>query len=166
MIERAIKLKDRVDLFCHKEADQMHGSTSIKRAITAEEKEKLLKNDKLEQEDWESLNEVMAILKKFYDLTIRAEGTHINGTRGILSNYMITLNDLVAHVREARDDIDQRIQDEERRLEDDEQASPSLRYLKVCTVNCWTKLDEYFAKVNDTPATYAACVTDDEVEVL
>jgi len=73
---------------------------------------------------------------------------------------MTTLNNLVAHVREARGDIDQRIEDEERRLEDDEQASPSLRYLKVCTVNCWTKLDEYFAKVNDTPATYAACVTD------
>jgi len=62
----------------------------------------------------------MAILKKFYDLTIRAEGTYINGTRGILLNYITTLNDLVAHVREARDDIDQRIKDEERRIKDDE----------------------------------------------
>jgi len=47
----------------------------------------------------------MAILKKFYDLTIQAEGTYINSTRGILLNYITTLNDLVAHVREARNDI-------------------------------------------------------------
>ena len=68
----------------------------------------------------------MAILKLFYDLTIRAEGTHINGTRGILSNYMTTLNDLVAHVREARDDIDIRIAHEELHLEDNEEVSTSL----------------------------------------
>jgi len=47
MIKRVIKLKDRIDLFCHKEADHIHGSTSTKRAITTKEKEKLLKNDKL-----------------------------------------------------------------------------------------------------------------------
>jgi hypothetical protein len=92
-------------------------------------------------------------------LTIRAEGTSITGTRGILSNYMTILNDLIGHVRTARDDIDVRIAHEEAHLEEGEEVDPSLRYLKVCTVNCWTKLDEYFAKINETPATYASCVT-------
>ena len=50
MIKRAIKLKDRIDLFCLNQADQMHGS-STKRATTAEEKERLLKHDALEKED-------------------------------------------------------------------------------------------------------------------
>jgi hypothetical protein len=68
----------------------------------------------------------MAILKLFYDLTIRAEGTYINGTRGILSNYMTTLNDLVAYVREARDDINVRIAYKELHLEDSKEVTPSL----------------------------------------
>ena len=62
----------------------MHGSSATKRAVTSEEKERLLKNDKLDQADWQALADVMAILKKVYDLTIRAEGTHIRGTRGHL----------------------------------------------------------------------------------
>ena len=75
----------------------MH-SNSIKRAITAEEKERLLKHDKLKKEDQDTLNNVMAILKPFYKLTKRAEGTTITGNRGILSNYMTTLNSLLAYV--------------------------------------------------------------------
>jgi len=78
----------------------------------------------------------MAILKKFYDLTIRAEGTSITSTRGILSNYITTLNDLISHVRRARDDIDVRIAYKEANLEKGEEVDPSLRYLKVYTVNC------------------------------
>jgi hypothetical protein len=151
MIERAIKLKDRIDLFCLYEADNMHGS-SMKKAYTPEEKERLLKHDKLEKEDWDALNDVMAILKKFYDLTKRGEGTSLTGDRGILSNYMTTLNDLLSHIRKARDDIEQR-------LKDPDQATESLKYLKVCIVNCWTKLDSYFLIIDETPAHYASVVT-------
>jgi len=48
---------------------------------------------------------VIAILEPFYKLTKRAEGTTITGDRGILSNYITTLNSLLAHIREARDNI-------------------------------------------------------------
>jgi hypothetical protein len=51
MIERAIKLKDRIDLFCVNEANHMHGTSAAKRAVTLEEKERLLKNDQLNQAD-------------------------------------------------------------------------------------------------------------------
>src|SRR6266536_5570953 len=94
----------------------------------------------------------MAILEPFYKLTIRAEGTTISSDRGILSNYMTTLNTLLAHVREARDDIDLR-------LNNDDLVTEQLKYLKVYTVNCWTKLDSYFKLVNKTPAHYASIVT-------
>lgn len=50
MIERAIKLKDRITLFCNDQEMNMHGS-STKRATTPEEKEKQLFHDKLSQED-------------------------------------------------------------------------------------------------------------------
>ncbi len=75
----------------------MHRS-STKRATTAEERERLLKHDKLEKEDWDALNDVMAILEPFYKLTKRAEGTTLTRDQGILSNYMTTLNDLLAHI--------------------------------------------------------------------
>lgn len=40
-----------------------------------------------------------------------------------------------------------------------ELVTPSLEYLKSCTVNSWTKLDEYFNKADQTGAVYAAVVT-------
>ena len=91
MIERAIKLRDRIDRFCIDHADSMHGS-STKKAQTDEEKEHLLKNDTL---DWIALAKVMNIFKKFYDFTKRAEGTELSSDRGILSDYMTTLNTLL-----------------------------------------------------------------------
>jgi len=78
----------------------------------------------------------MAILKKFYDLTIRVEGTSITSTRGILSNYIITLNDLISHVRIAKDDINVQIAYKEANLEEGKEVDPSLQYLKVYIVNC------------------------------
>ena len=46
------------------------------------------------------------------DVTFQ-QGTTIAGDRGILSNYMTTLNSLLAHVQEARDDIDLRLSNDE-----------------------------------------------------
>lgn len=150
MIERAIKLRDRIDRFCIDHADSMHGST--KKAQTNLEKEQLLKNDTLSGDDWKALAEVMDILKKFYDLTKRAEGTKLSSDRGVLSDYMATLNELLNHVRELRDDYNIK-------AEDASLSTPSVQHLRNCVVNCWTKLDQYFAKVNETPAHYASVVT-------
>jgi hypothetical protein len=38
-------------------------------------------------------------------------------------------------------------------------SSDSVRHLRTYIVNCWTKLDEYFAIVDETPAHYASVVT-------
>ena len=94
----------------------------------------------------------MTILKKFMKLTKRAEGTDSQGDRGILSDYMTTLNGLIDHVRKHRDDINIRTADEAT-------ASSSDIHLRECIINYWTKLDEYFTKVNNTPAHYASVVT-------
>lgn len=64
---------------------------------------------------------------------------------------MITLNILLDHVRTKRDIFTRRT------AVDD--PLPSDVYIKSCVINCWTKLDSYFALVDDTPATYAAVVT-------
>jgi hypothetical protein len=54
--------------------------------------------------------------------------------------------------RDVRDDF-------EFRLSSPELHSKALEYLQQCTVNSWTKLDEYFVLVDDTPAHYASVVT-------
>jgi hypothetical protein len=110
MIERAIKLRDRIDRFCIDNSNQMHGSRQDK-PRTQEDETHLLRNDVLDADDWRVLAETMAILEKFMLLTKRAEGTDSEGDRGILSDYMTTLNSLIGHVRGHRDDIDMRTAD-------------------------------------------------------
>ena len=71
----------------------------------------------------------MSILKKFYNLTKHNKGTSSRGNRGVASDFMTTLCDLLNHIRHTRDDI-------EVRLADKDLATEGLQYLKTCTVNC------------------------------
>jgi hypothetical protein len=156
MIERAIKLRDRIDRFCIDHAESMHGSSN-KKAQSMDEQESLLKHDSLTADDWAVLTEIVAFLEKFYALTKRAEGSKLSSDRGVLSDYMTTINVLLKHAREYRDEINFR-------AENHDLTSPGIRQLRACIVNCWTKLDEYFAMVNDTPAHYAAIVTNPQMK--
>jgi hypothetical protein len=65
---------------------------------------------------------------------------------------MTTINDLLNHVQEHHDKID--IQTANEAI-----TSTTDLYLKTCIVNCWTKLDEYFTILNNTPTHYASVVT-------
>jgi hypothetical protein len=58
----------------------------------------------------------------------RAKGTNAGADRGILSDYITTLNNLIAYVQTWRDDI-------EARTIDVAKASKSNLYLKTCIVN-------------------------------
>jgi len=149
MIDRALKLKNRIDSFCVDNADELHGA--LKDIPQAERQARSLSNDVLKKDDWEALLEIKTILEKFWQLSERAEGTKIQGDRGILSDYMTTLNGLLNHVREYRDDLNIRADDEEL-------TTPTIQHLRACIVNCWCKLDEYFAIVDQTPALYASVV--------
>ena len=75
----------------------MHGSRQEKAKID-EDRAYLLQNDILDIDDWRTLTETMAILKKFILLTKRAKGNNSEGDRGVLFNYMTTINELLNHV--------------------------------------------------------------------
>jgi hypothetical protein len=156
MIARAIKLRDRIDRFYIDNALQMYRSRQEK-AKTDEDRIYLLQNDILDIDDWRTLTETMAILKKFMLLIKRAEGNNSEGDRGVLSDYMTTMNELLNHVRKHRDDINMRTFDEDN-------ASSTDLHLKACIVNCWTKLDDYFTILNETPAHYASVVTNPKMK--
>ena len=134
----------------------MYGSRQEK-AKTDEDRIYLLQNDILDIDDWRTLTETMAILEKFILLIKRAEGNNSEGDRGVLSDYMTTMNELLNHVRKYRDDINMRTFDEDN-------ASSTDLYLKACIVNYWTKLDDYFTILNETPAHYASVVTNPKMK--
>lgn len=152
MIERALKLRDRIDRFCSDHANDMHGASKKRASSSLEDQASLLRNDKLESEDWLALTEVKIFLEPFYALTLRAQGSKITGDRGVLSDYMTTLQALLDHTRQSRDDF-------VARANNPTTDSETVRFLRACAVNCWTKLDKYFSIVNDTPAHYASVVT-------
>ena len=127
MIARAIKLRDRINRFYIDNALQMHRSRQEK-AKTDEDRAHLLQNDILDADDWRTLTETMAILEKFMLLIKRAEGNNSEGDRGVLSNYMTTMNELLNHVRKHRDDINIRTFDEDN-------ASSTDLHLKAYIVN-------------------------------
>jgi len=70
----------------------------------------------------------MTILEKFMVLIKRAEGTDAGADRGILSDYITILNNLIAYVRTWRDDIEARIINVAK-------ASKSNLHLKTYIVN-------------------------------
>ena len=74
------------------------------------------------------MTETIIILKKFIVLIKRAEGINVRADRGILSDYITILNNLIAHVRTWRDDIEARIINVAK-------ASKSDLYLKTYIVN-------------------------------
>ena len=116
-----------------------------------------MQNDILDTDDWRTLTETMAILEKFMLLIKRAEGNNSEGDRGVLSDYMTTMNELLNHVRKHRDGINIRTFDEDN-------ASSTDLYLKACIVNYWTKLDDYFIILNETPIYYASIVTNPKMK--
>jgi hypothetical protein len=83
----------------------MYGSRQEK-PKTQEDEAHLLRNNVLDTNDWRVLAETMAILEKFMILTKYTKGTDSQGDRGILADYMTTLNSLIDYIRGHRDDID------------------------------------------------------------
>jgi hypothetical protein len=130
MINRALLLQTRIDSFCVKYKDQMHGAANSKRAQTDEEKERLLTHDILTNDDWKALAEVKSVLEKFFELTKRAESAKLSSDRGVLSNYIVTLNQLLVHVQEKRDSFTAA-------ANNPDFYTPAIEHLRVCTVNCW-----------------------------
>ena len=61
IIERALKLRDRIDRFCIDSAEIMHGPTTTKKARTDNKKARLLKNDTLTTDDVRHLNAMYAM---------------------------------------------------------------------------------------------------------
>ena len=103
MIERALKLRQRINYFVFSNLERTHGSS---KKATAEEKEARLDNNKVGDEDWAILSEMMDILEPFWKLTMRMQGHGEHEERGVLWEYLVSLNHLTEHLRTKKDQYD------------------------------------------------------------
>jgi hypothetical protein len=132
MIKRGLKLRSCINDFCIDNSKELYGKARKKVTaanVTPEEQEHMLKNDTLTGDNWLALQEVMRILEKFYVLTKRGEGNKLEGDQGILSDYITTLNSLLLHIKEVKDDFDTRTNNLATN-------NPAILYINQCVVNC------------------------------
>jgi hypothetical protein len=81
--------------------NEIHGPKGKKseHSLIPEEKKLLLKEDRLNSDDWKVLKEIITIIKPFYVYIKRAEGKSISSDRGVFSEYIVTLNKLLNYVQ-------------------------------------------------------------------
>ncbi|TAQ83491.1 hypothetical protein B7494_g8179 [Chlorociboria aeruginascens] len=108
--------------------------------------------DTLDSDDWKALKDIMEILKLFYDLTNRSEATKRRASRGVLSDYITSLNMLIKQVSFHHTALLVRSLIPSL-------STPPTEQLVAYSRNCLDKLLEYFEKVKSTPAYYASVVT-------
>ena len=84
MIERAMRLKDPIDLF---------GARSLDDDMV---------EDQLSQDDWDQLTRILALLKPFKDLTMRMESRAKDGKRGSIWEILPSMEILLHHLETAK----------------------------------------------------------------
>ena len=146
MIQHALLLKNSIDLFMMRNQDSIHGSAG------GEDLEiRALKHDILTPDEWLSLSEMVDILKPFHDLTLRFQGYAETGKKGALWEYLPSLEFLLMHIEKAK-------QSYEALSSNDNYSTSERQHMKTCLSNAWIQLDEYYARLDKSPAYYAACV--------
>ncbi|TKA39987.1 hypothetical protein B0A49_13726, partial [Cryomyces minteri] len=128
MIERALQLKDAIDLYVN-HAKQVLETADIVR-------------DELTLEDWQELTELRDLLQPMKETTKRLEGNAHTGAYGALWESLGALDFLLDH-----------LEMEKARLE----HLPSSHF-KACVNLGWKKLNYYYSLSDQTPAYRAAIV--------
>lgn len=145
MIQRAIKLRNEVDLFVCRHQQP----AKKKRDGTAEEVS--LKQDTLTPEDWSVLTELLSLLKPFQTLTVRMEGSASKGERGALFEVMPSIMILLEHLEQKRDSYVT--------LSDSEYYSQEAwKHLATASNNAWAKLRKYYTLCDNSTAYVASLV--------
>ncbi|TKA81632.1 hypothetical protein B0A49_01266, partial [Cryomyces minteri] len=128
MIERALQLKDAIDLYVNHAKQVLETADIVK--------------DELTLEDWQELTELRDLLQPMKETTKRLEGNAHTGAYGALWESLGALDFLLDH-----------LEMEKARLE----HLPSSHF-KACVNLGWKKLNYYYSLSDQTPAYRAAIV--------
>jgi hAT family C-terminal dimerisation region len=151
MIQRALLLRDPIDLF-------------VKRAMEKPQKDSPLpRDDELSSHDWDILSETAELLKPFYDQSIRIQSRALEARNGSLWETIPTieflLNRLEAQMVRYGSEINKSQRKISRRApKQTDTDNPDHEQLLICIRNAWAKLDEYYQRMNDSPAYIASVI--------
>ena len=101
MIDRALKLKDRIEFYLFQNKDGITHGSRRKRARDDTDP-MLLKHDILSENDWTILKDMHQILERFQQLTLRTQGRSVHGKRGALWEYLPAICLLMESLKERK----------------------------------------------------------------
>jgi hypothetical protein len=151
MIERALKLRDTIDLF-------------IKRAVEKPKKDApLSRDDELSSDDWLVIARTCELLKPFYTTTIRLQSRAVNASHGALWETLPTIEFLLGFLESKAVEYGVNLETFKQRTSAEILATmditlPSHENLLVAIKNGWDKLEEYYRKMDDSPFYTASVV--------
>ena len=94
MIERAIRLRYKIDRFCAKH------QKSTKKSREEDDNDNLVRDDTLSLNDWDTLTQILKLLKPFKDVTARLEGNAKFDTYDRLWKCLFTMKLLIKRIKE------------------------------------------------------------------
>ena len=143
MIERALKLRNAVDLYVFDQLQTDNKST--------------LRDDVLKPTDWADLSQFLEVLQPFKFATKRLEGNASIGSHGVLWEVIITIDFLLEKLEGYRARL--QLQDTEDTVSDKEdKAAEDREHFKTSINQAWAVLNKYYKLSDDTPAYRAAVV--------
>lgn len=102
MINRALKLKDRLEVYLYQNKDRtIHGSRQ--KRVSNSLDLLLLQHDILTESDWSVLKNTDQILEVFQKLTLRTQRKGKFGERGVVWEYLPAFNLLMESLKEKKD---------------------------------------------------------------
>jgi len=149
MIQRALLLRDPIDLF-------------VKRAVEKSQRDgPLSRDDELSCSDWDILSRIAELLKPFYDQSVRIQSRAPEAKNGSLWETIPTmeflLNRLEAQMIRYGGEVDKSERKNLKLALGTTDDNLDHEQLLICIKNAWIKLDEYYRRMSDTPA-YTASV--------
>jgi hypothetical protein len=109
-------------------------------------------------EDWRMLAEVLSHLKPFHKMIMRLQSrvkkTHHKTIWEGLPYIKFLLNKVIS----AKQDYAARMAIKIAAFNENDESAQTNKYIATSLDNCWSKLDEYYKILNDTPVYVAAIV--------
>ncbi|KJZ68940.1 hypothetical protein HIM_08228 [Hirsutella minnesotensis 3608] len=142
-IGRALNVKERIQIFC----DQYEAGQS----------QKSLAEDRLSEQQWDELAHLHDQLETFYDGTLSTEGR-----QSTLADHFQTLDWLLNEIQQAKIKFEELHRAAVRRKTGRGAAtaaaaeSDDFAFLAASAEASWRKAEQYFNKVDETPAYYTA----------
>ena len=143
MIERALKLRDIIDLFIKRAVEKLKKNISFSR------------DDKFSSDDQLIIARTYELLKFFYIITIRLQSRAVKASYGVLQEILLTIEFLLGFLESKAVEYRVNLETFKQRISAEILAMMDITFLShenllVAIKNGWDKLEEYYRKMDDS----------------